>query len=112
MKSLRLVGGVCLVGLVGCQPPEGSIDDEGAPIVEPRGMYIPVPYEHARASGSVDTLVGRRSDSPLFIGPGDPPLPIYLNRFGGTFSPGPDDSRQNTSIIPNQTSQVDAYGGS
>jgi hypothetical protein len=110
MKSLRLVSGLCWVAAVACQPPPTG--SEEAPLVEPRGLYIQVPYEHLRASGVVPTLVGRRGHDRLFIGAGDPPLPIYANRFGGTYSPGPDDSRQNTSIIPNQTSQVDGYGGS
>lgn len=76
-----------------------------------RGMTIEVPIEHTIASGGVATLVGRRQSPFGFAGPGEPPLPIYLNRNGGTYSPGNDDSRQNTSIVPNRRSTVDAYAG-
>lgn len=81
--------------------------------LKPRGVMLQVPAEHFAASGSVDSLAGRRSVAPgAFAGPGEPPLPIYLNRFGGTYSPGRDDSRNNTSIVPNQRSTVGPYAGS
>jgi MYXO-CTERM domain-containing protein len=89
-----------------CQAPEGS----ETPLITPRGIYVPVPAEHAAGIG-VDTLAGR-SSSPLFVGPGDPPIPIFLNRFGGTYTPGPDDSRNNTSIIPQFNANVGGYSGS
>jgi MYXO-CTERM domain-containing protein len=76
-----------------------------------RGITLEVPIEHTLASGGVETLVGRRTGPITFAGPGEPPLPIYLNRNGGTYSPGNDDSRQNTSIVPNRRSTVDAYAG-
>src|SRR5882672_3329588 len=37
---------------------------------------------------------------------------IYLNRHGVTLHPGNDDSRTQTSSIPNQTSSVPAWGTS
>src|SRR5262245_48583936 len=64
---------------------------------EVRGITLQMPFEHTLASGGVQTLVKRPI---VFAGPGQAPLPIYMNRYGGTYSPGNDDSRQNTSIIP------------
>lgn len=112
MRRTIALGALTCVSLA-CQPPgEHPATEIGETGLLPRGIYLPVPYEHAQASGAVDSLVGRRASSPLFVGPGDPPLPIYLNRYGGTYSPGPDDSRNNTSIIPNSTSNVSGYSGS
>lgn len=75
-----------------------------------RGITIQVPVEHVLASGGVPTLVGKRPI--VFAGPGEPPLPIFMNRNGGTYRPGNDDSRQNTSIVPNRQSTVSAFSGS
>lgn len=83
-----------------------------AQTMPPRGITIQVPLEHVLASGGVQTLVGHRRFPQLFAGPGDPPLPIFLNRNGGTYSPGNDDSRTNTSIVPNTRSTVSAFSGS
>lgn len=81
--------------------------------IKPRPIYLEVPEEHLSVSGAVDTLVGRPRRGPyLYAGPGQAPLPIYLNRNGGTYSPGPDDSRNNTSIVPNSPSTVSAFSGS
>lgn len=77
--------------------------------LKPRGITLEVPLEHTRASGGVPTLVGRSSR--YFAGPGQPPLPIFLNRNGGRYTPGRDDSRANTSIVPNSASTVTAFSG-
>ena len=81
------------------------------PFLRPRPISLEMPWEHARASGARDTLIGQdHNDAPIaFAGPGQPPLKIFLNRNGGTFSPGQDDSRRNTSIVPRQTSTVSAF---
>ncbi len=113
MRSRGLVWTVCFLGSMACQPPPGGIDsDDQAEALGASGIYIPVPYEQVRVSGGVDTLVGRGAHGPWFVGAGDPPLPIFLNGNGGTYYPGQDDSRQNTSIVPNGTSTIDPYGGS
>lgn len=78
--------------------------------VKPRGITLEMPLEHVRASGGVPTLVGRSSR--YFAGPGQPPLPVFLNRNGGRYTPGRDDSRANTSIVPNGPSNVTAFSGS
>jgi MYXO-CTERM domain-containing protein len=80
--------------------------------VKPRGITLQVPLEHVRASGGVPTLVGRLQPSGFFAGPGQPPLPVFLNRSGGRYTPGRDDSRANTSIVPNGPSTVTGFGGS
>jgi len=82
-----------------------------ADLPKPRGITLEMPLEHARASGGVQTLVGRPR-SIAFAGPGQPPLPIFLNRNGGTYRPGNDDSRANTSIVPNSPSTVTPFRGS
>ena len=112
-----------LFGLLACGACEGASPEVetsagglsdpllGSP--RPRPMYLTVPDEHLTISGAVDTMVGRPRRGPyLYAGPGDPPLPIFLNRNGGTYSPGPDDSRQNTSIVPNGVATVSAFSGS
>lgn len=82
----------------------------GKPFIRPRPISLEVPWEHQRASGGVDS-VARKSrvdagSAVALAGPGQPPLKIFLNRNGGTYSPGQDDSRRNTSIVPRQTSQI------
>ena len=80
------------------------------PFIAPRPITLEVPWEHAAASGGTDTVVGDDHDDALaFAGPGQPPLKIFLNRFGGTYSPGQDNSRANTSIVPRQTSTIPAW---
>jgi hypothetical protein len=80
--------------------------------IRPRGITLTMPLEHTLASGGIQTFVDRPAKRGIiFAGPGQPPLPIFLNRFGGTYSPGQDDSRANTSIVPNQRSTVTAYNG-
>jgi uncharacterized protein (TIGR03382 family) len=99
-----------------------DVDDEAAvraqlqqrglrPFLRPRPIVLEVPWEHARASGGKDTLVGEDHDDRdlAFAGPGQPPLKIFLNRNGGTYSPGQDDSRRNTSIVPTRVSQIGAF---
>ncbi len=77
------------------------------PFLRPRGITLEVPWEHVRASGGADSLAGRpRIDGVSFAGPGEQPLKVFLNRNGGTYRPGQDDSRQNTSIVPRQPSTV------
>jgi MYXO-CTERM domain-containing protein len=81
------------------------------PFIRPRPIMLEVPWEHAKASGAKDTLVGDDHDdrSIAFVGPGQPPLKIFLNRNGGTYRPGQDDSRNNTSIVPTQTSTISPF---
>ena len=81
------------------------------PFLRPRPITLEVPWEHARASGAKDTLIGQdhHDGAFAFAGPGQPPLKIFLNRNGGTYDPGRDDSRQNTSIVPRQRSTVSAF---
>jgi MYXO-CTERM domain-containing protein len=81
------------------------------PFIRPRPIMLEVPWEHLKASGAKDTLVGEdHDDRPLaFVGPGQPPLKIFLNRSGGTYRPGQDDSRNNTSIVPRQTSTIGPF---
>jgi MYXO-CTERM domain-containing protein len=81
------------------------------PFIRPRPIVLEVPWEHAKASGGKDTVVGDDHDdrSIAFAGPGQPPLKIFLNRNGGTYSPGQDDSRRNTSIVPTQTSTIGPF---
>ncbi len=81
------------------------------PFLRPRPITLEMPWEHARASGAKDTFVGDdHNDAPLaFAGAGQPPLKIFLNRNGGTFRPGQDDSRQNTSIVPRETSTISPF---
>src|SRR5262245_43714630 len=47
--------------------------------------------------------------------PGGPPLPIYLNRTGGTYAGGPDDSKGNVSSVVAYTgvgqALIGPYGG-
>jgi hypothetical protein len=87
-------------------------DDAGLrrPFLRPRGITLEAPWEHVRASGGADRVAGRpRIDGVSFAGPGEPPLKVFLNRNGGTYRPGQDDSRQNTSIVPRQPSTIGAW---
>ncbi len=109
MTCMRLRTSSYAVGtllLVAATPAWGQLPGTG---VKPRGITLEMPLEHVRASGGVPTLVGRSSR--FFAGPGQPPLPIFLNRNGGRFTPGRDDSRANTSIVPNNPSTVTAFSG-
>jgi hypothetical protein len=114
-KERSIVGFLIVATASACGEPELESQTEVAALLgasKPRAMYIPVPEEHLTISGAVDTLVGRpRRGGVLFAGPGQAPLPIFLNRNGGTYSPGPDDSRQNTSIVPNGVSTIDPFSG-
>lgn len=77
------------------------------PFMRPRAITLDMPWEHAAASGGKDSVAHTpRYDGVALVGPGEPPLKVFLNRFGGTFRPGQDDSRQNTSIVPRQTSTI------
>ncbi len=91
-----------------------AIAPEGTQLfMPPRAITLSIPWEHSIASGGIDSFVHRTVNGvTTFAGPGQPPLPIFLNRFGGTYSPGQDDSRRNTSIVPNQVSTVSAFSGS
>jgi hypothetical protein len=81
-----------LLGVVGLDIPEDSA--VVAPLSEkPRGIYFMIP----------------RSDKSMRLGPGPVHRVIYMNRNGGTYSPGNDNSTLNTSIVPSQTSQVAAW---
>ncbi|MDP2344069.1 MAG: Ig-like domain-containing protein [Deltaproteobacteria bacterium] len=81
------------------------------PFLKPRPITLEMPWEHARASGAKDTMIGQdhHDGAYAFAGPGQPPLKIFLNRNGGTYDPGRDDSRANTSIVPRQRSTVSAF---
>jgi MYXO-CTERM domain-containing protein len=81
------------------------------PFIRPRGITLEVPWEHSKASGAVDTFIGEdHTDGAIaFAGPGQPPLKIFMNRNGGTYSPGSDDSRRNTSIVPRTTSTIQPF---
>ncbi len=77
------------------------------PFMRPRAITLEVPWEHMAASGGKDSLKDApRYEDLVFAGPGQPPLKVFLNRNGGTYRPGNDDSRQNTSIVPRQTSTI------
>lgn len=77
------------------------------PFMRPRAITLEVPWEHVAASGGRDSLIGApRYDDLTLAGPGEPPLKVFLNRNGGTYRPGQDDSRQNTSIVPRQSSTI------
>jgi MYXO-CTERM domain-containing protein len=77
------------------------------PFMRPRAITLEVPWEHIAGSGGKDDLVGTpRYDGLALAGPGEPPLKVFLNRNGGTYRPGQDDSRQNTSIVPRQVSTI------
>ncbi len=80
------------------------------PFMRPRAIMLEVPWEHMAASGGVDSIAhSPRYDDLVFAGPGQPPLKVFLNRNGGTYSPGQDDSRTNRSIVPRSTSQIPAW---
>ncbi len=80
------------------------------PFIAPRPIMLEVPWEHVRASGGKDTFIGEHHDDALaFAGPGQAPLKVFLNRNGGTYSPGQDNSRANTSIVPRTTSTIPAW---
>jgi hypothetical protein len=89
----------------------GDMEARGLrPFMRPRAITLEVPWEHVAASGGRDTLAASpRFDDLAFAGPGQPPLKVFLNRNGGTYRPGQDDSRQNTSIVPRQTSTIPAW---
>jgi len=82
--------------------------DQGAPEVldvvtspvvageKPRGGYVVIPPEYAVAADE-DTTVGVSAHAGWII---------YMNKNGGTFTPGNNDSRTNRSSIPNQTSTI------
>jgi uncharacterized protein (TIGR03382 family) len=74
----------------------------------PRGMTIAMSPDQLEESGAVPTVRELNRVS-TFAGPGEPPLPIFLNRFGGDYSPGPDNSRNNTSIVPDGPSHINPY---
>lgn len=45
----------------------------------------------------------------VVFAPGGPPTIVYMNRNGGTFTPGTNDARNNRSTIPNQTSVISPW---
>ena len=80
------------------------------PFMRPRAITLEMPWEHAAASGGADSVAHTpRFDGLALAGPGEAPLKVFLNRFGGTYRPGQDDSRQNTSIVPRQASTIPAW---
>ena len=80
------------------------------PFMRPRAITLEMPWEHAAASGGAASVAHKpRFDGLALAGPGQPPLKVFLNRFGGTYRPGQDDSRQNTSIVPRQASTIPAW---
>lgn len=118
--------GVSCGGSAGASSLDGSLDEatqqaleakglyvtpvKGAkakPFIRPRGITLEVPWEHQKASGGVDSFVGSsHGNAVAFAGPGQAPLKIFLNRNGGTYSPGQDNSARNTSIVPRTTSTI------
>ncbi|MBI4511217.1 MAG: Ig-like domain-containing protein [Deltaproteobacteria bacterium] len=57
----------------------------------PQGIYVPIPKPRVHA---------------IPFGPGPKHRVIFLNRSGGTFSPGNDDSSQNISSIPRSVARI------
>jgi MYXO-CTERM domain-containing protein len=48
----------------------------------------------------------------MMFAPGGEPLPIFLNRWGGQYTGGPDDSSTNTSsIVPGATANIGPFSG-
>ena len=60
--------------------------------LRPRGTYVVVPAKN-----------------PPRVGPGPRHRILYMNRHGGAFSPGNDDSSHNVSSIPSRKSTVSAW---
>jgi hypothetical protein len=85
----------CFALLSGCHPPA---EDKEAPTVDedmnrPATLAIPVGEEEIPTESDLDTLAA----------PGGPPLTLFLNRRGGTYTAGRNDSAQNSSsIVGNQ----------
>jgi len=70
----------------------------GTPALEgemPRGVYVVIPPEHADDPGAPQTDV-------MYAGE----IIIYMNRLGGTYTPGFNDARTNRSSVPNQTTTI------
>jgi MYXO-CTERM domain-containing protein len=68
----------------------------------PRGIYMPVAIPEEKPVGVKRAMVA-----------GGPPLPIFMNRFGGTYTGGFDNSAENRSSVVGQgTATLGAYGGS
>jgi len=81
--------------VVGSPAPEGEM---------PRGVYVVIPPEHATnpnlASESATPDVGIKYAGQVII---------YMNKDGGTYTPGFNDSRTNRSSIPSTTSTISPW---
>jgi hypothetical protein len=93
-----------LLAFPGCLAPEEQLESsqlelvgEPSPAgVTPRGVYVITPPE----------LVGPPGD--IVMAAGEPRI-IYMNKDGGTYTPGYNDSSQNRSSIVNSTRTVPAW---
>ncbi|HUH04468.1 MAG TPA: Ig-like domain-containing protein [Kofleriaceae bacterium] len=101
--AIRTVAVVSLVALAGCMDagegvfapaPQVMVGSPAAPGERPRGVYIMVPPELETPADEVVAI------------PHAAPRIIFLNKNGGTYTPGTNNSSTNRSSIPNQTSTV------
>ncbi len=75
------------------------LDVVTSPVVageKPRGGYVVIPPKYAQAADEAPTTTVLPHAGWI----------IYMNKNGGTFTPGNNDSRTNRSSIPNQTSTI------
>jgi hypothetical protein len=79
--------------------PLGVVGLDASPSTTPRGIYFIV----EPTPGPV------QSSGPSALGPGPRRRTVYLNRSGGTFTPGNEDSATNSSIVPTQASTVSGW---
>lgn len=81
----------------GTNPPAAlaMIGSPAAPGERPRGVFVPVPPD----------LEGE-----VRVAAAEAPTIIYMNRVGGTFTPGQNNSATNRSTIPRFTATVPAWG--
>lgn len=76
----------------------------------PRLQELPTP-EYRPMGIRVDISQEQADTIPIFA-PGDEPLPIFMNRWGGTYFGGRDDGRSNqSSIVPGQSATVGGFSG-
>lgn len=113
-RSLLFLTTILVLTACGVDIEHAPIDraalDGPSPFIAPRAITLEVPWEHVRASGGKPDVVGDDHDDALaFAGPGQAPLKIFLNRNGGTYTPGQDNSRANTSIVPRQRATIPAW---
>ena len=106
---LALLGGVSWFG--GCRAAEGGgdlpdhvkVDEGGGASAQPKGVYKIIKSTSGSAKGS-------SAEDKMYKTTGSPPHRIiYVNRHGGTFHPGDDNSSTNTSSIPSFTATVPPY---